>query len=141
MSRSVPSLLMRRVGGLLRLQLLQYGRQPLVVDDCAGLHCLDLVEHLETERRSVELYREPSVRVVHHLHLLARQATGQRRRVQEQHHPVVVQGQVARDRALLPPGQDLVQIIGLRQRSMQILGIGRVAAEARVVGGDEPRQP
>jgi len=62
MSRKVPSLLMRRVGGLLRLQLLQYGRQPLVVDDCAGLHCLDLVEHLETERRSVELNREPSVR-------------------------------------------------------------------------------
>src|SRR6266567_3012325 len=26
-------------------------------------------------------------------------------------------------------------------RSMQVLGIGRVTAEARVVGGDEPRQP
>ena len=107
---------MRRVGGLLRFDLLQYGRQPLVVDDRAGLHCLDLVEHLETERCSIELNREPPVRVIHDLHLLARQATGQRRRVQQQHHPVVVQGQVARHRALLPPGQDLVQIIGLRQR-------------------------
>jgi hypothetical protein len=32
------------------------------------------------------------------------------RRVQEQHHPVVVQ--VARHCALLPPGQHLVQVIG-----------------------------
>src|SRR5216684_3716081 len=71
--RGVPALLMRRVGGLLRLDLLQYGRQPLVVDDRAGLHRLDLVEDLEIERRSVELNREPPVRVVHHLHLLARQ--------------------------------------------------------------------
>src|SRR5580704_963099 len=63
--------------------------------------------------------------------------------------PVIVQGQVARQRALLPPGQDLVQIIGWRQRPMQVpcssqgqaLGIRRVAAETRVVGGDEPRQP
>ena len=62
---NMPAPLPRRVGGLLRLDLLQHGRQSLVVDDRAGLHCLDLVEHLETERRSVELNREPSVRVVH----------------------------------------------------------------------------
>src|SRR6267378_1375944 len=31
--RNVPALLTRRVGGLLRLNLLQHGRQPLVVDD------------------------------------------------------------------------------------------------------------
>ena len=112
--RHVPALPMRRVGGLLRLDVLQHGRQPLVVDDRAGLHCLDLVEQLETEHCSVELNREPSVRVIHHLHPLAHQAAGERRRIQEQHHPVIVQGQVARHRALLPPGQDLVQIIGLR---------------------------
>ena len=40
----------------------------------AGLHGLDLVEHLETERCSVELNREPAVRVIHHFHLLARLA-------------------------------------------------------------------
>src|SRR5712675_30253 len=85
LSCSVPSLLPRRISGLLRLDLLQHGRQPLVVDDRAGLHGLDLVEYLETERRSIELNREPPVRVIHHLHLLARQATGQRGRVQEQH--------------------------------------------------------
>jgi hypothetical protein len=39
--RHVPSLLMRRISGLLRLDLLQHGRQPLVVDDRAGLHRLD----------------------------------------------------------------------------------------------------
>jgi hypothetical protein len=139
--RNVPALLPCRVGGLLCLYLLQYGRQPLVVDNRAGLHCLDLVEHLETKRCSVELNREAPVRVVHDLHLLAHQATGQRGRVEQQHHPVVVQGQVARDRALLPPGQDLIQVIGLCQRPMQILSIGRVTAKARVVGGDEPGQP
>src|SRR2546430_15645903 len=37
--------------------------------------------------------------------------------------------------------KDLVQIIGLCQRPMQILGIGRVTAKARVVGGDETRPP
>ena len=75
---NVSALLPRRISGLVRLYLLQHGRQPLVVDDRAGLHGLDLVEHLETERCSVELNREPAVRVIHHFHLLARQATGQR---------------------------------------------------------------
>jgi len=75
---NVSALLPRRTSGLVRLYLLQHGRQPLVVDDRAGLHGLDLVEHLETERCSVELNREPAVRVIHHFHLLARQATGQR---------------------------------------------------------------
>jgi hypothetical protein len=58
-----------------RPALLQYGRQPLVVDDRAGLHCLDLVKHLEIERRSVELNRELPVWVIHYLHFLAHQAT------------------------------------------------------------------
>ena len=57
--RKVPALVPRRVGGLLRLDLLQHGRQPLIVDDRARLHCLDLVEHLETEHRPVELNRKP----------------------------------------------------------------------------------
>src|SRR5271156_5661564 len=74
--RNVPSLLTHRVGGLPCLHLLQHCRQLLVVDDRAGLHCLDLIEYLETERRSVELNREPPVRVVHYLHLLAHQSTG-----------------------------------------------------------------
>src|SRR5271155_88906 len=78
---NMPALLMRRVGGLMRLYLLEHGRQPFVVDDRIGLHGLDLVEHLETEGRSVELNREPAVRVVHHLHLLAHQITGERRRI------------------------------------------------------------
>ena len=78
---NVPALPMRRIGGLLCLDLLQHGRQPFVVDDRAGLHRLDLVEHSETEGRSIELNREPPVRVVHDLHLLAHQPTGQRRRV------------------------------------------------------------
>jgi hypothetical protein len=73
----VPALLSRRVGGLLRLDLLQHGRQPLIVDDRAGLHCLDLIEYPETQRRSVELNREPPVRVVHDLDLLAYQSAGQ----------------------------------------------------------------
>src|SRR5580693_6629743 len=60
--RNMPALLTRRVGGLLCLDLLQHGRQPFVVDDRAGLHCLDLVKYPETERRSVELNREPPVR-------------------------------------------------------------------------------
>jgi len=105
-------LLMRRIGGLLCFDLLQHRRQPLVVDDRAWLRGPDLVEYLKIERRSVELDREPPVGVIHNLHLLAHQTAGQRRRVQEQHHAVVVQGQVARHCALLPPGQDLVQIIG-----------------------------
>src|SRR5262244_2191793 len=59
----------------------------------------------------------------------------------EENHPVVMQGQVARDGALLPPRQDLVQVVGLCQRSMQVFGVRWITAEACVVGGDEPRQP
>ena len=50
--RSVPALLPRRISGLLRLDLLQDGRQPLVVDDRAGLHGLDLVEHLSLPKEA-----------------------------------------------------------------------------------------
>jgi hypothetical protein len=35
----VPALLTRWISGLLRLHLLQHGRQPLVVDDRAGMGC------------------------------------------------------------------------------------------------------
>src|SRR5262249_40032124 len=86
-------------------------------------YCAEFANAITAERRSIELNREPPIRVVHYLDLLAHQATGQRRRVQQQHHPVVVQGQVARDRALPPPSQDLVQVIGLCQRSMQGKGL------------------
>ncbi len=48
------------------------------------------------KRHAFELNREPAVRVVHHLDLLAHQSTRERRRVQQQHHPVVMQGQVLR---------------------------------------------
>jgi len=58
----MPPLLMRRVGGLLCFDLLQHRREPLVVDDCAWLHCPDLVEHPETECCPVELNRKPPVR-------------------------------------------------------------------------------
>jgi hypothetical protein len=44
---NVPALPMRRVGGLLRFQLLQDGRQSLVVEDRAGRYCLDLVKTLK----------------------------------------------------------------------------------------------
>jgi hypothetical protein len=43
-----------------------------------------------------------------------------------------------RHRPLLPPRQDLVQIIGLCQWPMQVLGIGRVTAEAGVVAEMNP---
>src|SRR5260370_41105482 len=41
--RHVPALLMRRIGGLLRLDLLQPGRQPLCLDDPARPPRLGLV--------------------------------------------------------------------------------------------------
>ena len=100
-----------------------------------GSHGLDLVEHPERQRRPVEPNREPAVGVVHHLDLLACQAARQRRRVQHQHHPVIVQGKVARDRPLLPPRQDLVEIIRGRQLPVQILGVRGRAAKAVVVSG------
>lgn len=55
----MPVLLTRWVGSLPRLHLLEHGGQPFIVDNRAGLHCLDLVEQLEAERRSMELNREP----------------------------------------------------------------------------------
>jgi len=97
----------------------------------ARLHRLDLVEQLEAERRAVELNREPPVRVIHHVDLLSHQAARQRRRVQHQHHPVIVQGQVVRDRPFFLPGQHLIEVIGRAQRPMQVLGIRRLSAETR----------
>jgi hypothetical protein len=105
------------------------------------LDSLDLVEHPKRQRSAVELHREPSVRIVHHVHLPAHQTTRQWRRLQDQHHPVVVQREVLRHGPFLAPGQDLVQIVRHGQLPMQILGVGRFPAEAGVVAGNEIRQP
>jgi hypothetical protein len=40
--------------------------------------------------------------------------------VQQKHHPVVAQCEIAGDPPLLAPSQGLVEIVGLRQQAVQI---------------------
>ena len=119
----------------------QCSTQPFVLDNRSRRHGLDLVEHPERQRRAFKLNREPAIRIVHHIDLLACQPTRERRWIEQQHHPVVMQGQVVGDRPHLPPGQDLIQIVGRGQRPVQVLGIRRLPPETGVVAGDEARQP
>jgi len=81
------------------------------------------------------------VRVIDHLDLLAREPARERRRVQQQHHPVVAQCEIAGDRPRLAPSQDLVEIVGLRQGAVQIFRVRRRPAETLVVVFDKPGQP
>src|SRR4051794_28798405 len=74
---------------------------------------LDLVEHPERQGDTVVPDSEAPVRVVHHLDRLACEPARQKRRVQHKHHPVIAQGEIAGELALLAPRQDLVKIVGL----------------------------
>ena len=78
------------------------------------------------------LNRKPAVGIVHDLDLFARQTAREGCRLQDQHHPVVMQGQVLRDGPFLPPGQDLVQIVPRGQLPVQVLGVRRFTAKARL---------
>jgi hypothetical protein len=80
-------------------------------------HRLDLVEHPERQRDTLMSDSKSPVRVIDHLDLLAREPARERRRVQQQHHPVVAQCEIAGNRPLLAPSQDLIETVGLRALS------------------------
>src|SRR3954452_19247453 len=105
----------RRIGGLQLARERQHRAEPLILDDRAGRHRLDLVEHPERQRDTVVPDSEAPVRVIHHLDRLAREPAREGRRVQQKHHPVVAQRKIAGELALLAPRQDLVKIVGLAQ--------------------------
>src|SRR3954447_9239327 len=63
------------------------------------------------------------------------------RRVQQKHHPVVAQREIAGELALLAPRQDLVKIVGLAQGAVQIFRVRRCPAETLIVVFDKSRQP
>ena len=71
-----------------------------------------------------ELNREAAVRIVHDIDRLAHQTAGERRRIQQEHHAVVMQGQVLRDGALLAPGENLAEVVRLGQLAVQVPGAG-----------------
>src|SRR3954447_21346491 len=101
-----------------RLQLLHEGQrcaEPLILDDRAGRHRLDLVEYPERQGDTVVPDSEAPVRVIHHLDCFAGEPAREGRRVQQKHHPVITQREIAGELALLAPRQDLIKIVGLAQ--------------------------
>src|SRR5271170_6405893 len=110
--------------GLVDTTLAARARTPVprpaayILDDRAGRHCLDLVEHPERQCDTVVSDSEAPVRVIHHLDFLAREPAREQRRVQQKHHPVVAQCEIAGDRPLLAPSQDLVEIAGARPKRL-----------------------
>ena len=60
--------------------------------------------------------REAPVRVIHHLDLLAHEPARERRRVQQKHHPVVAQSEIAGDP--LTEADDLNEILAWREERM-----------------------
>jgi hypothetical protein len=85
---------------------------PLVLDDRAGRHRPDLVEHPERQGDTFVPDSEAPVRVIHHLDLLVGEPVREGRRIQQKHHPVVAQREIAGDPPLLAPSQDLVFYVG-----------------------------
>src|SRR6516225_9654519 len=130
-----------------RIRRLQLSRErqrraePLVLDDRPRRHGLDLVKHPKRQGDTLVPDSKAPVRVIHHLDLLAREPTREGRRIQQKHHPVVAQCEIAGERPLLAPSQDLVEIVGLGQRAMQIFCVRRRPAETLVVVFDKPGQP
>ena len=54
--------------------------------------------------------------------------------------PLVLEGQIARELALLLPREDQVEVLVVAQRTVGVMEIQRLAAEAPVVVGPERRQ-
>ena len=78
--RRVIATTVRLVGVLVLLYHRQCRPKPLVLNDLAGFHGLDLVDLAERQRNPFELNREPAVRIVHNINRLSHQTTGKRRR-------------------------------------------------------------
>jgi hypothetical protein len=106
------------------------GAELFVLDNRARCQRLDLVEHPERQGDTFVLYSETTVRVIHHLDLLSCEPAREARRVQQKHHPVLTQCEIVGDLPLLAPRQDLVEIVGRRQRTVQIFRVRRRSVEA-----------
>ena len=107
--------------------------EPLILDDCAGRHRLDLVEHPEWQGDTVVPDSKAPVRIIHHLDRPAGEPAREGRRVQQKHHLVIAQREIAGELALLAPRQDLVKIVGLAQGAVQIFRVRRCPAETLIV--------
>src|SRR4051795_9835385 len=70
----IASPAVRRIGGLQLARECQRRAEPLILDNRAGRHRLDLVEHPERQGDTVVPDSEAPVRVIHHLDCLARES-------------------------------------------------------------------
>ena len=84
---------------------------------------------------------KPAIRVLAHVHLLARERLRGRGGLQDEHGLVVVQGEGAGDGALLPPHQLRLQVFVDGQRPVQVARVERRLGEPTIVlrhvGGEE----
>src|SRR3954453_21898282 len=79
----------RRIGGLQLPRERQRGAEPLILDNRAGRHRLDVVEYPERQRDTLVPDSEAPVRVIHDLDRFACEPARQRCWVQQKHHPVI----------------------------------------------------
>jgi len=130
-----------QIGRLLRLHVRENFRQPLVFHDRARFNRSNLIEQFERQIDPVRPYRKSAVDVVYDFDFLAYEAAGQWCRIEDQHHPVIVQGQVLGNCSLFAPCQNLIEVLAGRQRPVQVFTVPRRTPEARVVISDEAGEP
>lgn len=109
------------------------GVEVFVVDHGCLVHPTHLVEDSIGQHLTLVLDLEAAVRVLAHVHFLARQPLSDRRRLQDEHRLVVVQREGAGDGALLVPYHLGFEVLVDGQRPMQIARVERRLGEPLVV--------
>ncbi len=100
---------------LLGLDMGEDGPQALVLHDVGLRHLADLVEDPVGQVDAAVADFEPPVRVVRHRDPLPLEALGDRRRLQQEQHLVVLEREAVGHGAFLAPREHVVEAVGGRQ--------------------------
>src|SRR3954463_6977354 len=114
--------------------------QPLVLHHRRLVHPLALVKGPIGKLQALVLDRKSTVGIVEHRDALTGEGPCDVVWLKDEQHVVILQRQAVGDRALLLPGERLVNLVMLAQKPVQILVRARLLGEAAIVVLHERRQ-
>ena len=118
----------------------EQGPQPLVFGDGGLVDLPDLVEGAIGEVDAVVADHQAAVGTVVDGDALADRRLGGLRRLQNEHHLVVLQGQRLGQGAFHAPGEGLIEVVAAGHGPVQILGVGGGLGETGVVVSEKSRE-
>src|SRR5215212_2956911 len=118
----------------------QHRTEPLVLDKGRLVDLLQPVKGAVGQVDAVMADRQTPIGVVEDGHPLARQGPADRIRLKEEQDLVVLECQVERHRALLLPGEHIIQRYAFGQRAMSVAIARRLLRKPGIVAVQEPWQ-